>query len=65
MKFTAWELAALEQCVERGVKDGSIEKLSGERLLARVQREKPRQKRHVLRIKNDPALHSNPFRSEA
>jgi hypothetical protein len=36
LKFSAWELAALEKGLERAIETGAVAKESGERLLAKL-----------------------------
>lgn len=42
MKFNAWELAALEQALWDSIKRGGVEEQSAKRLIARLQKEKPK-----------------------
>lgn len=45
MKFTAWELLAIERCLEKGIKENMINRESGTELLERFRKEKPKKVR--------------------
>ena len=44
MKFSAWELLALQRSLESAIDRGDVERLSGEALVKRLQNAKPKEK---------------------